>query len=198
MMPEYQTEYTSQWPRAVLPAPSPRADDYGRSQSALPTVFARLSQALHERRLALTETEPHARLAALESLQALIHTELRDARLAETFGQPVDVSIRRQHVEAWLKEKRADPGLRMLLMKHLTTRKVEMLIFHYGLGKQTCQTFGEIGVRLGMSRERVRQTVLVSLEKLSHLVDEGGFTTPASPPAAPDQSCTDPAPSASR
>ena len=58
-------------------------------------------------------------------------------------------------------------GLLWELMGKLVEREAEVLRLRYGLDKEGPLTLGEIGERLGVSRERVRQLEQAALEKLA-------------------------------
>jgi len=75
-----------------------------------------------------------------------------DAPLPE---DAVDVELRRQVLRAALLS--------------LPPREREVVIMRYGIGGQEPRTLEEIGRRLGLTRERVRQIELDSLQRLAHL-----------------------------
>jgi RNA polymerase primary sigma factor len=51
----------------------------------------------------------------------------------------------------------------------LPQREREVVVMRYGLGGSEAQTLEEIGRRLGLTRERVRQIELESLRRLASL-----------------------------
>ena len=52
------------------------------------------------------------------------------------------------------------------LLGHLTVREVRILRMRYGLGGAQTHTLSEIGQKLGLSRERIRQLERQALAKL--------------------------------
>ncbi|TAK30081.1 MAG: sigma-70 family RNA polymerase sigma factor [Chloroflexota bacterium] len=73
--------------------------------------------------------------------------------------QPVDVVAKRA-----LRDHMAEA------LEGLTPRERTVLELRFGLGEGTCQTLEQIGVRLGVTRERVRQ---IEVEALARLRQEG-------------------------
>ncbi|MFO0688029.1 MAG: sigma-70 family RNA polymerase sigma factor [Myxococcota bacterium] len=75
------------------------------------------------------------------------------------------------------------------LLPTLDAREREVIVARYGLDAGPTQTLAEIGARMGVSRERIRQIELRALaqlreqEALHRLAAEVGYAAPASPAA---------------
>jgi RNA polymerase sigma factor (sigma-70 family) len=68
----------------------------------------------------------------------------------------------------------SDDSFVVRYLEHLPRRQREILSLHFGLGGCKAMTLAEIGRRLGISRERVRQLERQGLVRLRRLMETGG------------------------
>jgi RNA polymerase primary sigma factor len=57
------------------------------------------------------------------------------------------------------------------IMDHLTSQEREVIRSRFGLGRRASQTLNEVGKRLGVTRERVRQVEQQALQKIRSMAD---------------------------
>ena len=60
------------------------------------------------------------------------------------------------------------------MLLHISEREAEILSLRFGLGAEEPQTLREVGRRMGLSRERVRQIEKRTLAKLKDALTRGG------------------------
>lgn len=97
------------------------------------------------------------------SLDSLVNTDsgLRlEEVLAETSTRSPDSDLIRENCEDLLGR----------LLRRLPTRQREVIAMHFGLGGRHPTTLAEIGRRIGVSRERVRQLERQGIARLRHLM----------------------------
>jgi RNA polymerase sigma factor (sigma-70 family) len=82
------------------------------------------------------------------SVDAEILSTFADARVDQTLGQRLD----RDHIQH--------------LMNRLDDREQEVLRAHYGLDRDQSATYEQVGAKLGLSKQRVRQIEQTALAKL--------------------------------
>lgn len=87
-------------------------------------------------------------------------------RLADVIQDPAGVSPDQAIKIADLKEDLLD------LMKKLTRREKKILEMRFGLKKETARTLEYIGNKFGISRERVRQIINKSIQKLRGFIKD--------------------------
>jgi hypothetical protein len=58
------------------------------------------------------------------------------------------------------------------MVKHLTTREATILRYRFGLDGGTEKTLEEVGVKFGVTRERVRQIQNLALRKLRKMIEK--------------------------
>lgn len=115
--------------------------------------------------------------AKTSSLEASID-DARESRVLDILEDEDAVSPN-INVERSLKKERVDN-----LLELMTDREREILDMRFGLVDGKPQTLAEIGRRLGVSRERIRQIEEEALKKLRNFVNEqekrgsGGVNTP--------------------
>jgi RNA polymerase nonessential primary-like sigma factor len=83
--------------------------------------------------------------------------------MADTEPTMLEVADRRQPLAAERFLAREEVGQ---LLRRLDTRERDVLKGHFGLGESTPATYEQLGQRLGLSKERVRQIEQVALAKL--------------------------------
>ena len=130
------------------------------------------------------KTSPKTRVLVLSMhdneayvLEALRHDAagylLKDASGSELVRAVRDVANGRRYlsgslselaIQAYIQRKTADTAQDML--EALTDREREVLRSHYGLGTDPSATYEQVGAKLGLSKQRVRQIEQTALAKL--------------------------------
>ncbi len=78
--------------------------------------------------------------------------------LVDRDGTPPDESTRRMLMETKVRRH----------LESLSTRERQVLTLYYGIGLETTYALDQIAVRMGLTRERIRQIKIKALENLSH------------------------------
>ncbi len=112
---------------------------------------------------------------------ALPETKIREALEAEQKTLSLDKPVRDEETTlgAFLENERFSPLNTLLekdledqagrILETLTAREAQVLRLRFGIGEERSYTLKEIGERLGVSRERIRQIEKNALRKLSRL-----------------------------
>jgi len=113
----------------------------------------------------------------VEEMANLMHLSLKKARVIyETVNvlcsvkdnQQADTSDENQMLEVWDEEK----AKAIRLLDEIAPREAEVLRLHYGLDGSQPMGFKEIGAKLELTRERIRQIQHEALTKLYELMNE--------------------------
>jgi RNA polymerase primary sigma factor len=88
------------------------------------------------------------------------HTDDGTGSLAEIIADPLQPTPLEEVAHGLLRDDLSEA------LSHLTARERHILVLRYGLGGETALTLEQIGQRLGLTRERVRQLESEALKKL--------------------------------
>ena len=69
-------------------------------------------------------------------------------------------------------EDKTVTGMLQDMVKHLDDREATILRFRFGLDGGTEKTLEEVGVKFGVTRERVRQIQNLALKKLRRMIEK--------------------------
>ena len=147
----------------------------GERRRAIKQAQSKLSNDL-ERRPELKEVAevvnmPESRV--IEILQGSKHTISLSSPLSESSPDTTIADLLADHSQATPEDEfvaRSEDELLEKVLSTLTSREAIVIKFRFGLGNGTEHTLAEIGRKLGVSRERVRQIEDDALRKLRHPV----------------------------
>ncbi len=91
---------------------------------------------------------------------------IEDTLQDKNIGRPEDELVADEECEKVLR-----------LLDEIDQREANVLRLHYGLNGQTPLTLKEIGAKLGLTRERIRQIQRAALTKLYEYMDEENYQT---------------------
>ena len=147
-LPAYMVQLLSQWRRAVVHL----NDIYGRPPTDEEVVrYLRLPRkklAVLRKALRLCQGEPQT---GCDEMACLLEERLPDSRTPAPDAEIVRGDERRRVLE---------------LLEELDQREAQVLRMRFGLDGEDTQTLKAVGLRLGLTRERVRQIETGALRKL--------------------------------